>query len=291
MMIRFVRRGCAAQSDRASIEMNNETRAQADSGPIADAGEGIKLLWTGGWDSTFQLLRLLLKHCLPVVPYYLEDPTRASTGIELRTMQRIGEELRRAYPHVCELLHPLRRYPVDSLRPDDEIAHALRAIRKRSYIGSQYAWLPAFCKRHGLDGIELSVHIDDRVQALVAPLVRGFERAGKYRSFRLDPRHAGSPEYTLFRYFGFPLFGIDKRGMGREAEFEGWDGIMAMTWFCHRPLRGKPCGTCAPCVYAIEEGMAGRIPRTRRALSFFYRKLALPLKPPLRAALSSVRKR
>lgn len=271
--------------------MNNGTQSQACPDSLASAGEGIKLLWTGGWDSTFQLLRLLLKHRLPVVPYYLEDPTRASTATELRTMQRIGEELRQAHPHVRGLLHPLRRYPVDSLRPDDEIARALRAIRKRSYIGSQYAWLPAFCKRHGIDGVELSVHVDDKVQALVAPLVQEFEQAGKYRSFRLDPRHAGSPEYTLFRYFGFPLFGIDKRGMGREAEYEGWDAIMAMTWFCHRPVRGKPCGTCAPCVYAIEEGMAGRVPRTRRALSFFYRKLALPLKPPLRAALASVRKR
>ncbi len=271
--------------------MNDAMQSQVDAEPMGDADRAVKLLWTGGWDSTFQLLRLLLKHRLPVVPYYLEDPTRASTATELRTMQRIADELRKAFPHTCGLLHPLRRHRVDSLRPDDEIARALRAIRKRSYIGSQYAWLPAFCKRHGIDGIELSVHIDDKVQALVAPLVRGFERAGKYRSFRLDPRHADTPEYTLFRYFGFPLFDIDKRGMGREAEYEGWSELMAMTWFCHRPVRGKPCGTCAPCVYAIEEGMAGRIPRTRRALSFFYRKLALPLKPPLRAALASVRRR
>lgn len=273
------------------MEMNNEVKSPADCDSIAAAGDGVKLLWTGGWDSTFQLLRLLLKHRLPVVPYYLEDPTRASTATELRTMQCIGDELRRAFPHTRDLLLPLRRHRVDSSQPDDEIARALRAIRKRSYIGSQYAWLPAFCKRHGIDGIELSVHIDDKVQALVAPLVREYVQAGKYRSFRLDPRHADSPEYTLFRYFGFPLFELDKRGMGREAEYEGWGAIMAMTWFCHRPVRGKPCGTCAPCVYAIEEGMAARVPRTRRALSFFYRKLALPLKPPLRAALASVRRR
>ncbi len=271
--------------------MNDETQSQADSDSIADAGEGVKLLWTGGWDSTFQLLRLLLKHRLPVVPYYLEDPTRASTATELRTMQRIAGELREAFPHVRGLLRPLRRYPVDSLRPDDGIALALRAIRKRSYIGSQYAWLPQFCKRHGIDGIELSVHVDDKVQALVAPFVREIEKAGRYRSFRIDPRHAGTDEYALFGRFEFPLFELDKRGMGREAEREGWGAIMAMTWFCHRPVRGKPCGTCAPCVYAIEEGMAARVPRTRRALSFFYRKLALPLKPPLRAALASVRRR
>jgi NAD(P)-dependent dehydrogenase (short-subunit alcohol dehydrogenase family) len=70
-----------------------------------------------------------------------------------------------------------------------------------------------------------------------------------------------------------------------------WHRLMDMTWFCHRPVNGKPCGACAPCVYTIEEGLAWRVPRSRRMLSFFYRKLALPLKPPLRAALASVRRR
>ncbi|WP_149194598.1 hypothetical protein [Luteimonas suaedae] len=255
------------------------------------AGRGVKLLWTGGWDSTFQLLRLLLKHHLPVVPYYLEDPTRASTATELRTMQRIGDALHDAFPETRELLRPLRTFPIVDLEPDPAIANALRTIRSRIFIGSQYEWLPLFCKRHGMTGIELSVHVDDKVQALLSSFVCEFDRAGSYRSFRVDPRHAGTAEHTLFRCFDFPLFRIDKRAMAREAENEGWSRIMHMTWFCHRPLRGRPCGVCAPCVYAIEEGMAWRVPRARRVLSFFYRTLVLPLKPPIRAALASVWKR
>ncbi|MEZ0474359.1 hypothetical protein AB6713_06970 [Luteimonas sp. B3_2_R+30] len=251
----------------------------------------MNLLWTSGWDSTFQLLRLLLKHRLPVVPYYLEDPTRASTTTELRTMRRIGDALRDTFPETRDLLQPLRTFPVGELEPDPDIADALRTIRTRIFIGSQYEWLPLFCKRHGMAGMELSVHVDDKVQALLASFVCEFDQAGKYRSFRVDPRHAGTAEYALFRYFSFPLFRIDKRAMAREAESEGWSRIMDMTWFCHRPLQGKPCGTCAPCAYAIEEGLAWRVPRARRVLSFFYRKLALPLKPPIRAALASVWKR
>jgi len=57
---------------------------------------------------------------------------------------------------------------------------------------------------------------------------------------------------------------------------------MEMTWFCHRPVRGKPCGLCAPCVYTIEEGLARRVPWSRRVPSFFYRRFALPWKAPLR---------
>jgi hypothetical protein len=278
----------------ASIEpmttLHHHVRLHARALPATD-DEGVRLLWTSGWDSTFQLLRLLLRHRLPVTPYYLEDPTRPSTATELQTLQRITEALHAQHPHTRELLRPLRRFRVAELGQDPEIGDALRAVRRRMYIGSQYAWLPLFCKRYGLDGIELSVHVDDKVQALLSSRVETFEQAGSYRSFRMGTCHAGTPEYTLFRYFGFPLFPIDKRAMRDEAAREGWSGLMDMTWFCHRPVRGKPCGACAPCVYTIEEGLAWRVPRTRRALSFVYRTLALPLKPPLRSALSTLRLR
>lgn len=252
--------------------------------------QAVAVLWTGGWDSTFQVLRLLLKHRLPVLPYYLEDETRASTAVELETLRLISEALRRDHPHVCRLLRPLRRFRVADVPPDASLLRALREVRRRSYIGSQYAWLPAFCKRHGFSDIELSVHVDDKVQALLSPMVSDFQQAGSYRSFRVDDRYADRPEHTLFRYFSFPLFAIDKRAMQDEAAREGWSDYMHMTWFCHRPWRGQPCGACAPCVYAIEEGMAWRVPRQRRALTWLYRKLALPLKPPLRAAWSSMRR-
>lgn len=260
----------------------------------ADAkAEGVKLLWTSGWDSTFQLLRLLLKHRLPVTPYYLEDPTRASTATELRTLQRIRDALCDDFPETRGLLKPLRTFSVAALERDPAISDALRAIRSRLYIGDQYEWLPMFCKQHGLENVELSVHVDDKVQALLASFVCeiGQTQTYPYRSYRVDPRHAGTAEHTLFRYFRFPLFRMDKRAMAREAGHEGWRRIMDMTWFCHRPVNGKPCGACAPCVYTIEEGLAWRVPRARRALSFFYRKLALPLKPPLRTALAAVRRR
>ncbi|WP_368562890.1 hypothetical protein [Pseudoxanthomonas sp. UTMC 1351] len=259
--------------------------------PASIEEAGVNLLWTSGWDSTFQLLQLLLKHRLPVTPYYLEDSSRASTSTELQAMQRIRDALYDAFPETRALLRPLRRFRVADLDSDPDISEALRTIRSRVYLGSQYEWLALFCKHHGMADIELSVHIDDKVQAVLAPFVRAYDQGGKYRSFRMDPCHADKAEYTLFRYFSFPLFQIDKRAMARDAERADWSWIMDMTWFCHRPVRGMPCGACAPCVYTIDEGLAWRVPRSRRALSYLYRKLALPLKPPLRAALASVRRR
>ncbi|UNK48718.1 hypothetical protein MNR01_13330 [Lysobacter sp. S4-A87] len=252
-------------------------------------GSTVNLLWTGGWDSTFRLLQLLLTHRVPVAPYYLEDPTRASTQVELETMVCIGERLRAMYPHTRDLLGPIRVASVGDVVDDDEINAALREIRRRSFIGSQYAWLPAFCKHHAIGDMELGVHVDDKVQALVRPYAQQFDHPDGYSSVRVDSRHADTAEYRLFRYFSFPLFAIDKVGIDRQAQAEGWGEIMDMTWFCHTPVRGRPCGTCAPCLYTIEEGLARRVPASRRVISWFYRHLALPLKAPLRRIRARLR--
>ena len=49
----------------------------------------INLLWTGGWDSTFRLLDLVLIKKKTVQPHYILDPDRLSTGMELKTMKDI----------------------------------------------------------------------------------------------------------------------------------------------------------------------------------------------------------
>ena len=268
----------------------NTTNVQSTDLPrTAPAGPCVNLLWTGGWDSTFRLLQLLLLHRVAVAPHYLEDPTRASTQIELETMARIGDHLRVAYPHTRELLQPVRVASVANVAEDAEIDGALQEIRERVFIGSQYSWLPAYCKHGAIDDMELGVHVDDKVQALLRPFAMEFEHPGGFRSVRVDPRHAGSAEFTLFRYFSFPLFRIDKVGIGRQAEAAGWSAIMDMTWFCHTPSRGRPCGICAPCVYTIEEGLARRVPFSRRVLSYFYRRFALPMKGPMRQVRTSLR--
>ena len=206
-----------------------------------------------------------------------------STQIELQTMVRIGADPARTHPHTRDLLRPFAgrrgsRHRAETRRSPKRCGRSAGAV----YIGDQYAWLPAYCKQHAIVDMELGVHVDDKVQALVRPYAMEFEHPAGYRSVRVDPRHADTAEFRLFGRFSFPLFHIDKVGMDREAEAEGWSEIMDMTWFCHTPVRGRPCGFCAPCVYTIKEGLARRVPPSRRALSFFYRRLALPLKDSVR---------
>jgi hypothetical protein len=81
----------------------------------------VQILWTGGWDSTFRLLQLLLELKLPVIPHYVIDDTRESAPIEIRTMERIRQALADKYPETRERLHPTRIGRVTDLQPEPDV--------------------------------------------------------------------------------------------------------------------------------------------------------------------------
>src|SRR5262245_9329039 len=119
-------------------------------------GTPVQLLWTGGWDSTFRLLCLVLEHRVPVQPSYLLDERRVSAPIELVTMERLRERLATLHPHTRELLLPTRIERVPPVAPDDDIQRAFNRILRTHRIGDQYAFLARFCRAHGLHDAELS---------------------------------------------------------------------------------------------------------------------------------------
>lgn len=96
--------------------------------------DSVHLLWTGGWESTFQLMQLLIVDRRRVTPVYLIDADRRSTGAELRAMKRIKERLFREYPHTRELLRPTRYFAVADLSPDPEITQAFQAVLEKHYL-------------------------------------------------------------------------------------------------------------------------------------------------------------
>ncbi|MCP3978049.1 MAG: hypothetical protein GY716_01790 [bacterium] len=219
----------------------------------------VNLLWTGGWDSTFQLLRLLLLDRRAVTPFYLIDVKRRSTGMELKTMQRIKDRLLDEQPHVHDLLRPTRYHAVADLAPDSRIADAYGAVRAEKFIGKQYEWLPRFCEQYGVEEIQLCIHRDDRAAGVLERMVVEAEDG-----FRVDRAAAAPNESLLFGRFTFPVFDVTKVRMAEIADERGWNDLMHMTWFCHTPQGTAPCGSCNPCKYTIEEGLGWRIPLRNR---------------------------
>lgn len=255
--------------------------AQATESPGASPqGPPVNLLWTGGWDSTYRLVSLLLQHRRAVVPYYLIDTTRPSQAAERDAMERIRAKLGEDWPHTRGWLAPTEFAAVGDVPPDAEIDGAFQRIVRRQFIGNQYAWLARFCRRRGLRDLELSVQKTAHgAYVLLRDFVVPATTPWGATTYRLADAHRGADEHTVFGCFTLPLFETTKLEMARTVDARGWGPVMGLTWFCHRPAaNGRPCGICNPCLYAIEQGFGWRISPRRRALSAVYRATVRPLK-------------
>ena len=242
--------------------------------------QGIRLLWTAGWDSTFRLLDALLVRGKPVHPYYLTDPGRPSTPFELRAMEQIAAAVKANFPLAApRLAAPVVRSVADLL-PDATITGRFERLRARSHLGGQYDWLARFALQHQLADLELSIHRDDRAaEFLQAHVVREDGGGDPYYRLRDDP---GDDDLRIFERFRFPVFDKTKRDMERAARERGFAGLMELTWFCHVPAPdGLPCGRCNPCRYTMDEGLARRIPLRTRLRNH---RVVQRIKRPLRAA-------
>jgi len=248
----------------------------------------INLLWTGGWDSTFQLLQLLLIYKKPVLPYYLIDEGRKSTSMEIKTMKQIKKFIKKKYPHTKELLKSTQYYSVNDILPKTEITSAYQALLKNTRVGTQYEYLARFCNQYDIKDMQLSIqeHIKpDPTHFNINPLVT--KNNCRYQDvYVIDPKFKRMNEYLLFQYFSFPLIKVTKTQMNKITKEKGWTKIMEKTWFCHNPtLRKKPCGICKPCLIAIDEDFGWRIPPVRRIISFYYRNGLWPLKSFIKSIL------
>ncbi len=218
------------------------------------------LLWTGGWDSTFRLLQCLLVLEKPVQPHYLIDARRPSTGLEILTMNRIRQRLYRQHPQTRHLLLPTLYKEVVEIPPDETITAAFNRVLKRQYLGSQYEWLARYCKEIGNYEMEMCAHVGDSSAAYSGDCAMQIT-AGKDTYYIIDSKFQDTDQYRLFGFYRFPLYTLNKRDMCRISKAEGFDDLMNLTWFCHRPTRrSRPCGVCHPCVYAMKAGMGYRIP-------------------------------
>lgn len=248
----------------------------------------INLLWTGGWDSTFQLLQLLIIYKKPVLPYYLIDEGRKSTSVEIKTMKKIKKIIYKKYPHTVELLYPTQFYAVNDILPNEVITSAYRALLKNTRVGTQYEYLARFCKQNDIKNIQLSIqeHIKPdpthfNINSLITKNNCAFQDV-----YIIDPKFKKLNEYILFQYFSFPLIKVTKTQMNKITNEKGWKEIMEKTWFCHNPTRNKkPCGICKPCIIAIDEDFGWRIPPVRRIISFYYRNGLWPLKSLVKSIL------
>jgi len=221
----------------------------------------INLLWTGGWDSTFRFLQIVIDYKQPVQPYYIIDTGRDSTLIEIDTRHNIINEVIDRYPYAKALILPTKFTSLAEVASYTDISDKFSVLKNEMHIGSQYGWLPMFARQHGIDDLELSLEKSDRVthfndMDLYEPL--GNHPAGRvYQMKRSIPEE--NPK-SIYKCFHFPLLDYTKIDMLEHSKNHGYFDILNLSWFCFTPINGKPCGLCNPCKSVVIEGLEHRMP-------------------------------
>ena len=231
--------------------------------PQGTLDDPVHVLWTGGWDSSYRIIWLMHHSDAVVQPWYAIDEMRNSIGREVSAMRRIREQLAERDARFGSRILPTRFQPREQIPPNPEVSQQYQRLSERMRVGTQYSYLGRFARSLGIT-LELSMH--DKGHGLgkaVYPHTEPVETPyGRVLRLRAD----APPLLDLFRPYVFPLLGLSKREMGQEARRSGYDHLLELTWFCHTPRNGRPCGRCRPCQQVIQGGMHHRMPLTSQVL-------------------------
>ena len=233
--------------------------------------KNVHILWTGGLDSTARMVELSRK---PIVihPYYVIDQGRASTSFEMDAMRRIRERLLCDPNTIAEIL-PITEIIRDEIHPDSVISTSWQKLNEKYGLGTQYDFLARYAKANNIV-LELGVEKEEGSRARASILSEGEMIEIEDFSgcnYKISEIESSSDALAVWRFFTFPLWEKSKLDAVQMMEDLGCGDIVEMTWFCHNPLLGKPCGHCNPCVDARHYGFSWRIPKSRFFLWYLCR--------------------
>ena len=242
----------------------------------SNSNSTINLFWSGGWDSTFRLLQLLIIFKKKVQPYYIIDEERKSILEEIQAMYQIKIMLVRMFPETRDLLRPTIYKELFEIKQIDAFRESLEEVQKQIKIGDQYEWLPRFCYNEGIKDMEVGLELltyrneDNKVLNLIKEnLIKYDNGYGAY--YRLDKNVNKKELQNLFGNLNYSLFDLTKIEMMNIAHKHGFFGIMKRTWFCLAPTSfSNPCGKCGSCRTVYNEGLQWRIPLVAKIRYFIW---------------------
>lgn len=224
----------------------------------------VNILYTGGWDSTFRLLQLA-EYDIQIQPIYFKDSNRKSQTYELKAMSKIFSAVKNSAMFKAEIL-PLKFFDVEAVLREcanEEISVAFRYLRGKYNIGTQYEWFALLCAKEGLRCESAVVH---QYHGKVEEAIEGEGQLVDIEDDFLPNRKkviSKDGNFYASLVFGaliLSVLNLTKQDEQRIASEKGWLDIMKLTWFCHSPINGEPCGLCSPCEDAMNTGMEWRMP-------------------------------
>lgn len=222
----------------------------------------INLLWTGGWDSTFRLLQLLVDYKAEVQPYYIIDTGRRSTLKEIDTRYSIIKTIQNRYPYTKDLILPTKYFALGDIKKNEAITEKFKILKSELHIGAQYDWLSRFAQQFNIEDLELSIEKSDRNThfkdtSIFNPIKEAFLGV----IYKVKSNLPNSHPKSIFKPFHFPILDFSKIDMSAHSKKMGYNDILSASWFCFSPVDGLPCGLCNPCKNVVLEGLGNRLPK------------------------------
>lgn len=213
----------------------------------------VSLFWTGGYDSTFRLLQIVLIEKKCVNPIYLNfsgldglSIRRENVNFEINTMNKIINELRRL--GYGDLIMPIT--VVKNISLSSEVLNATTELHNQGFLRravSQYAHMV----QYSLDKNRIIEECAEKSEHSTSyKMVRPYLNSNGL----LDLNQVrGTPLYVI-RNIRFPIINLTKRDMLDIAKEHNFDYILQWTKSCWWPdENGKPCGKCLMCTTRQEE--------------------------------------
>ena len=235
--------------------------------------------WTGGYDSTFYVIKSLLEGKI-VQSIYIDDRVnhggyhtnpliiqrngnndkypRKSTEIELERMDWLRDKIYDKIPNSKELL--LDTMIIDEpIEEDKEISRIVEkynewipnTVYKNKY--GEDSWLSVmtdlvlrFQKQFGLKMDFPIEHIDGDWYEIMDCAIEN----GKFDSSKLPKEYE---DLGIFNVFSYPSRHLTREEMLNILKENGLDELLYYTWTCWYPIDGKPCNKCKVCEDRIVE--------------------------------------
>lgn len=214
--------------------------------------EEIKILWTGGWDSTFRIVELSQNNII-VQPIYVLDSERKSIEYELRAMKKIIEVLNKKEETKAKI-NPIKIIKKEDIKQNEEITKAYKIINERTKLGSQHDWLARLAVEH--KGIEIGTEAGNPETSRIIKSINEFGKLIIEDGIGyLDKEKSSKEGMLVLGNFKYPIIDKTERQMLDIIRESNYEDVMKHIWFCHTPINGEPCGVCHPCCVKIESDM------------------------------------